>query len=98
MRPRDAHIRRPFRPPASYGRCAPLRYADEDACDWLIDLEQGEGGAAAAAPHRRGRWALWRSEPFVDAAESPLWSRVLYLPYLSERANVWSDYTVWRRA
>ena len=98
MRSRHAHIRRPSRPPAPYGRCAPFRYVDEDACDWLVHLEQGEGGAAAAAPHRRDRWTLWRSEPFVDAAESPLWSRVLYLPYLSARAIVWSDYTVWRRA
>lgn len=45
----------------------------------------------------RGVWRVLAARPFLDAAASPLLTRVLYLPPLSLQRNVYVTYALLQR-
>ena len=74
------------------------RYVRVGACDALVDILPipGADDERARRDIQRGFQTLL-SVPFLDASRSPGWSRALYVPLLSGRANSYAQYAVMAR-
>ena len=56
------------------------------------DFGSGQADAAERSSAPPGEWMDVRVEKFVDPLRSPTLTRVLYIPGLSEKRNVYVDY------
>ena len=65
------------------------------SCDVLVDLlpMAGADDERARRQLQSGRRAA-RTRPFLDAARSPGWSRALFVPWLSDKKNVYAEYAL----
>ncbi|KAL3896521.1 MAG: hypothetical protein SGCHY_004025 [Lobulomycetales sp.] len=80
------------------------RYVALEQCDFLIDSDFSHGAIDDRDPgglepvYRRdtGVWEEVESVSFLNAAATPFWARVLYLPFLG-RHRVWGDFTLLKR-
>lgn len=74
------------------------RYFDDvSRCHYLVELELNLGGPSdASQAHYVGRdgWDVVYAEPFLDAAATPVLTRVLYLPHYSAKLNRYGMYAL----
>jgi alpha-1,2-mannosyltransferase len=65
-------------------------------CDWAVDLAVGNDNGGIG-DWSKG-WQRVHCERFLDAARSPPLVRSFYVPFFSERSNVYADYCLLKRA
>jgi len=72
----------------------PNQFIDPRECRFLVEADFGSSlaGAAERPSATPGEWVDVRVEKFVDPLRSPTLTRVLYIPGLSEKRNVYVDY------
>jgi alpha-1,2-mannosyltransferase len=76
-RPASRDVLQPFN---NLNQEEPSRYVPVDSCDWIVDLEGGD----CAPPDAE----IVQERPFLDAGRTQALHRVLYVPFLHERAVV----------
>jgi alpha-1,2-mannosyltransferase len=103
----DGLLPRPFEEGIEGTKAAPPQFNDDnrsepdnywdtaDACDFFVTSAESHRGpwiddaVLKATPFT---WNIRSSLPFVDASSSPALTRALYIPYLSQKKNVWLEY------
>ncbi|GAA5884430.1 hypothetical protein JCM16303_005077 [Sporobolomyces ruberrimus] len=80
------------------------RYVDVSTCDYLVDLEYPTRPDSSLSPLEpryssdSSTWDKVYSHPFLDAENSPVYSRALNLPIPGwSKKNSWGEYTLLRR-
>eukprot|EP00466_Bigelowiella_natans_P004363 jgi/Bigna1/69697/fgenesh1_pg.9_\ len=69
------------------------RYVEADMCSYIVDLElDGDDGIRYSSSGFSKKWEEIESLPFLDASQSPTYTRAFYVPVLSERMNTWAKY------
>jgi len=63
-------------------------------CDYFVGQINHEVNNATFPP---SEWKIVFSEPFLNAAKSPRWSRAFYIPWISRRQNVYNNYVLLKR-
>lgn len=74
-RPESRNFLQPFNDRNEH---VPQRYSDIADCTWIIDLQNSECLPAEAT--------ILERQPFLDAVHTSTLHRVLYIPYLHEKA------------
>ena len=60
--------------------------------------EDGSGGVVRIPVERTlARWVIAGEAPFLDAANSPAFTRAFYVPWWSANRNAYGSYRVYRR-
>ncbi|GAA5935989.1 dolichyl-P-Man:Man(6)GlcNAc(2)-PP-dolichol alpha-1,2-mannosyltransferase [Sporobolomyces koalae] len=80
------------------------RYVDVSTCDYLVDLEYPERPESSLSPLEprysldSSTWDKVYSHPYLDATNSPMYSRAINLPIPGWASkNSWGEYTLLRR-
>ena len=88
------------------------RYVPIETCEWIVDLVldgqseqeyrhrrvvQHEVGAKGAACEVESVWRVVGRWRFVDSEKSLRWSRAYWVPWWSEKHNVWGEYQLLER-
>ena len=66
------------------------------ACDYLVDLDLRDQAEPSYLADR-ATWEVVAQRRFLDAGRSPVWSRALYVPWVSDRHNTYAPYVALKR-
>lgn len=73
-----------------------LYFEDIRECDFVIDFEE-HSKEHLVNNGTNGQWETIVNTPFLDASMSPSLYRALYIPWISQLKNHFSDYKMYRR-
>lgn len=105
----DGLLPRPFEEHIDGTKAAPRQLNDEnksepdnywedaDGCNYFVTTTTSKGGHwvdETILKNSSNSWKVLASLPFVDNSKSPAWSRAFYIPYMSQKKNVWVDYVL----
>ena len=105
----DGLLPRPFEEHADGTKAAPPQFNDDnrsepdnywdnaDACDFFVTSTVSQGGSWIDAPVLEASshaWKVRKSLPFIDNSKSPALTRAFYIPFVSQKKNVWLDYVL----
>eukprot|EP00941_MAST-03F_sp_MAST-3F-sp1_P005712 g5712.t1 len=68
------------------------RFVSLDSCDYLIETSES-GSIIEDEKH----WKVVWSSPFLNAKETSFISRILYIPWFSDKKNAFYDYMLYQR-